>query len=86
MLMPRKGTVSTTVIIIIEDKKMTEKKDWHKATLGDKATIRDAIKKLSASSLQIILVIEENNSVTLLHPNQKAILDEYGNLIINVNK
>ena len=30
-------------------------------------------------------VIEENNSVTLLHPNQKAILDEYGNLIINVN-
>ena len=40
---------------------MTEKKDWHTATLGDKATIRDAIKKLSASSLQIILVIEENN-------------------------
>jgi CBS domain-containing protein len=42
---------------------MTEKKDWHKATLGDKATIREAIKKLSASSLQIILVIEENNSL-----------------------
>ena len=42
---------------------MTEKKDWHTATLGDKATIRDAIKKLSASSLQIILVIEENNSL-----------------------
>ena len=30
-------------------------------------------------------VIEENNSVTLLHPNQKTIVDEYGNLIINVN-
>ena len=40
---------------------MTEKKDWHTATLGYKATIRDAIKKLSASSLQIILVVEENN-------------------------
>ena len=31
---------------------MTEKKDWHTATLGDKATIRDAIKKLSVSSLR----------------------------------
>ena len=30
-------------------------------------------------------IIEENNSVTLLHPNQKTIVDEYGNLIINVN-
>ena len=40
---------------------MTVKKDWHTATLGNKATIKDAIKKLSASSLQIILVIEENN-------------------------
>ena len=30
-------------------------------------------------------VIEENNSVTLLHPNQKSVVDEYGNLILNVN-
>ena len=30
-------------------------------------------------------VIEENNSVTLLHPNQKTIVDEYGNLIISLN-
>ena len=30
-------------------------------------------------------VIEENNSVTLLHPNQKTCVDEYGNLIININ-
>ena len=44
---------------------MTEKKDWHTATLGYKATIRDAIKKLSASSLQIILVVEEISAVTL---------------------
>ena len=30
-------------------------------------------------------VIEENNSVTLLHPSQKTVVDQYGNLIINVN-
>ena len=40
---------------------MTVNKDWHTATLSNKATIKDAINNLSASSLQIILVIEENN-------------------------
>jgi dTDP-glucose pyrophosphorylase len=40
---------------------MTVKKNWHTATLGNKATIKDAINNLSASSLQIILIVESNN-------------------------
>jgi dTDP-glucose pyrophosphorylase len=39
---------------------MNIKTDWHKATLTDKASIKDAIENLIASSLQIIVIIDSN--------------------------
>ena len=40
---------------------MNMKTDWQRAALTEKASIKDAIKNLVASSLQIILIIDSNN-------------------------
>ena len=40
---------------------MNIKTDWHRAVLTEKASIKDAIENLVASSLQIILIIDSNN-------------------------
>ena len=39
---------------------MNIKTDWHKAALTEKASIKDAIENLIASSLQIIVIIDSN--------------------------
>jgi len=40
---------------------MNIKKDWKRAALTDKASIKDAVKNLVASSLQIILIVDNNH-------------------------
>jgi dTDP-glucose pyrophosphorylase len=40
---------------------MNIKTDWHKATLTDKASIKDAIENLITSSLQIIVIVDSKN-------------------------